>query len=233
VLTGKKVVVVGGSSGIGLATAALAKSEGAEVVIASRNVERLKAAAEKIAVAAIPTDVTSDESVAGLFKNLGPVDHVVVTAAQLRTGPFKTVSMDDVRATMDSKFWGAWRVARAADIRADGSLTLVSGYLSVRPRPGAAIVGAVNGALESLTRGLALELAPVRVNAVSPGTIDTPIRSSMPEAARREMLTKTASALPVGRVGEGDDIAKQILTFMTLGFATGSVVYIDGGALVV
>ena len=78
-----------------------------------------------------------------------------------------------------------------------------------------------------------MELAPVRVNAVSPGTIDTPIRSSMPEAARREMLTKTAAALPVGRVGEGDDIAKQILTFMTIGFATGSVVYIDGGALVV
>jgi NAD(P)-dependent dehydrogenase (short-subunit alcohol dehydrogenase family) len=233
VLTGKKVVVVGGSSGIGLATAELAKSEGAEVVIASRNAERLKTAAEKIGVAAIPTDVTSDESVAGLFKNVGPVDHVVVTAAQLRTGPFKTVSMDDVRATMESKFWGAWRVARAADIRAGGSLTLVSGYLSVRPRPGAAIVGAVNGALESLTRGLALELAPVRVNAVSPGTIDTPIRATMPEAARREMLTKTAAALPVGRVGEGDDIAKQILTFMTLGFATGSVVYIDGGALVV
>jgi NAD(P)-dependent dehydrogenase (short-subunit alcohol dehydrogenase family) len=233
VLKGKKVVVVGGSSGIGLATAELAKSEGAEVVIASRNAERLKAAAEKIAVAAIPTDVTSDESVTGLFKNLGPVDHVVVTAAQLRTGPFKTVAMDDVRATMESKFWGAWRVARAADIRAGGSLTLVSGYLSVRPRPGAAIVAAVNGALESLTRGLALELAPVRVNAVSPGTIDTPIRSSMPEAARREMLTKTAAALPVGRVGEGDDIAKQIVTFMTLGFATGSVIYIDGGALVI
>ena len=148
VLAGKKVVVVGGSSGIGLATAQLAKSEGAEVVIASRNAERLKAAAAKLDVTAIPADVTSDESVAGLFKNCGPVDHVVVTAAQLRTGPFKTVAMDDVRATMESKFWGAWRVARAADIRAGGSLTLVTGYLSVRPRPGAAIVGAVNGALE-------------------------------------------------------------------------------------
>ncbi|HEY6753488.1 MAG TPA: SDR family oxidoreductase [Pseudolabrys sp.] len=233
VLSGKKVVVVGGSSGIGLATAVLAKSEGADVVIASRNAERLKAAAEKCGATAIATDVTSDESVANLFRSRGPVDHVVITAAQLRTGPFKTVSMDDVRATMESKFWGAWRVARAAEIRAGGSLTLVTGYLSVRPRPGAAIVGAVNGALESLTRGLALELAPVRVNAVSPGTIDTPIRSSMPEDARRDMLTKTAAVLPVGRVGAGEDIARQILTFMTVGFATGSVVYIDGGALVV
>lgn len=232
-LAGKKVVVVGGSSGIGLATAERAKKEGADVVIASRNAERLKAVAQKYGVTAIAADVTSDESVANLFRSCGPVDHVAVTAAQLRTGPFKTVSMDDVRATMESKFWGVWRVARAAEIRAGGSLTLVTGYLSLRPRPGAAIVGAVNGALESLTRGLALELAPVRVNAVSPGTIDTPIRASMPEAARRDMLEKTAAALPVGRVGVGDDIAQQILTFMTVGFATGSIVYIDGGALIV
>jgi len=232
-LTGKKVVVIGGSSGIGLATAERAKKEGADVVIASRNAERLKAAASKIGVTAIACDVTSDESVTSCFRQCGPVDHVAVTAAQLKTGPFKTVSMDDVRATMESKFWGAWRVARAAEIRAGGSLTLVTGYLSLRPRPGAAIVGAVNGALESLTRGLALELAPIRVNAVSPGTIDTPIRASMPEAARRDMLDKAAAALPVRRVGVGDDIAQQILTFMTVGFATGSIVYIDGGALIV
>jgi NAD(P)-dependent dehydrogenase (short-subunit alcohol dehydrogenase family) len=232
-LSGKKVVVIGGSSGIGLATAERAKKEGAEVVIASRNAERLKAAANKIGVTAIACDVTSDESVTNCFRQCGPVDHVAVTAAQLKTGPFKTVSMDDVRATMESKFWGAWRVARAAEIRAGGSLTLVTGYLSLRPRPGAAIVGAVNGALESLTRGLALELAPIRVNAVSPGTIDTPIRAAMPEAARRDMLEKAAAALPVRRVGVGDDIAQQILTFMTVGFATGSIVYIDGGALIV
>jgi NAD(P)-dependent dehydrogenase (short-subunit alcohol dehydrogenase family) len=232
-LNGKKVVVIGGSSGIGLATAERAKKDGAEVIIASRNAERLKAAAAKIGVTAIACDVTSDESVANCFRQCGPVDHVVVTAAQLKTGPFKTVSMDDVRATMESKFWGAWRVARAAEIRAGGSLTLVTGYLSLRPRPGAAIVGAVNGALESLTRGLALELAPIRVNAVSPGTIDTPIRASMPEAARRDMLEKAAAALPVRRVGVGDDIAQQIVTLMTVGFATGSIVYIDGGALIV
>src|SRR6185369_15856295 len=170
-LAGKKVVVVGGSSGIGLATAEMAKREGAEIIIASRNAGRLDKVAETLNAIAIPADVTSDDSVAELFKRCGPVDHVVVTAAQLRTGPFKTVAMEDVRGTMEGKFWGAWRVAKSAEIRPGGSLTLVSGYLSTRPRPGAAIVGAVNGALESLTRGLALELAPVRVNAVSPGTI--------------------------------------------------------------
>jgi NAD(P)-dependent dehydrogenase (short-subunit alcohol dehydrogenase family) len=232
VLKGKKVVVVGGSSGIGLSTAELVKAEGAEVIIASRNADRLNAVAAKMGVTAIPADVTSDESVVDLFRACGPVDHVVVTAAQLRSGPFKTVSMEDVRSTMEGKFWGAWRVARSAEIRAGGSLTLVSGYLSIRPRPNSAVVGAANGALESLTRSLALELAPVRVNCVSPGIIDTPIRAAMPEAARLDMLAKTAAALPVGRVGVGEDIARQILAFMTIGFATGSIVYLDGGALI-
>lgn len=232
-LAGKKIIVVGGSSGIGLATAGLAKKEGAEVIIASRSAEKLNAAAAKLAVKAIQTDVSSDDSVAALFRQCGTVDHVVVTAAQLKTGPFKSVSMDDVRSTMDGKFWGAWRCARSADIRTGGSLTLVSGFLSIRPRPNSAIVGAANGALESLTRALALELAPVRVNCVSPGIIDTPIRAAMPEAARREMLDKTAARLPVKRVGLGEDIAKQIFAFMTNGFATGSIVYLDGGDLVV
>ncbi|MGC2084861.1 MAG: SDR family oxidoreductase [Bradyrhizobium sp.] len=231
-LVGKKVIVVGGSSGIGLATAELAHSEGADVIIAARNEQRLEAVASKLKLSAVTADVTSDESIANLFKRCGPVDHVVVTAAQLRSGPVKTVAMDDVRATMEGKFWGAWRVAREAQINAGGSLTLVTGYLSVRPRPNSAIIGAANGALESLARSLALELAPVRVNAVSPGIIDTPIRAAMPEQARREMLEKTAASLPVGRVGFGEDVARQILAFMTIGFMTGSIVYLDGGALV-
>src|SRR5882757_3954052 len=134
-LAGKKVAIVGGSSGIGLATAELAGREGADVIIASRNVDRLDAVATRLNAIAIPADVTSDDSVNDLFRRCGPVDHVVVTAAQLKTGPFKTVAMEDVRSTMEGKFWGAWRVARAADIRPGGSLTLVSGYLSVRPRP--------------------------------------------------------------------------------------------------
>ena len=225
----KKVVVVGGSSGIGYATAAMAQAQGAAVTIASRPGERLEAAAKQLGVSGVAADVTSDEAVENLFRTTGPVDHVVVTAAQLRTAPIKSLSMADARATMECKFWGAWRVARSAEIAPDGSLTIVSGFLSIRPRPGSAIVGAANGALESLVKSLAIDLAPVRVNAVSPGIIDTPIRAAMPEEARRKMLDTIAAGLPVKRVGVADDIARQIIAFMAIGFATGAVAFIDGG----
>ena len=225
----QKIVVVGGSSGIGYATAALAKEQGGEVVIASRPGQRLETAAKALGVKAIAADVTSDEAVENLFRQCGAVDHVVVTAAVLRTGPIKTLPIAEARATMESKFWGAWRVARSADIKPGGSLTIISGFLSIRPRVGSAIVGAANGALESLVRSLALELAPVRVNAVSPGMIDTPIRASMPEDARIALLKQIAAALPVKRVGLADDIALQIVSFMENTFATGSIVYLDGG----
>jgi NAD(P)-dependent dehydrogenase (short-subunit alcohol dehydrogenase family) len=112
-LKDKKVVVVGGSSGIGLSTAELASHEGAAVIIASRNAERLDAAAERLNAIAIPADATSDESIAELFRRCGPVDHVVVTAAQLRTGPFQTVKMEDVRAPWNRNS-GAPGASRAA-----------------------------------------------------------------------------------------------------------------------
>jgi len=232
-LKGKKVVIVGGSSGIGCGTAEMAKAQGAEVTIASRAGARLEAAAKSLGVKAIAADVTSDEAVAALFKATGPVDHVAVTAALLKAGPFKTQPIAEAKATMEGKFWGAWRVARAAEIRPGGSLTIVSGFLSIRPRPNSAIVGAANGALEALARSLAIDLAPVRVNAVSPGIIDTPIRAAMPEEARKAMLEKTAASLPVGRVGLAEDVAKQIIAFMDNGFATGAIVYLDGGGVLV
>ena len=184
-LASKKVVVVGGSSGIGLATAEMAKAQGADVIIASRSAERVKAAADKLGAKGLTCDVTDDGSVADLFKACGPIDHVVVSAAQLRTGPFKTVAMEDVRATLEGKLWGAWRCARAVDIKPGGSLSLVSGFLSIRSRSNSVIVSVANGALESLTRALALELAPVRVNCVSPGIVDTQLTRTGASSTRR------------------------------------------------
>jgi NAD(P)-dependent dehydrogenase (short-subunit alcohol dehydrogenase family) len=231
-LQGKTVVVVGGSSGIGYATASTAQAEGADVIIASREGERLRNAAQSLGVRGISADVTSDEAVRKLFATLGSVDHVVVTAAVLKAGHIKKSSIDDAKATMESKFWGAWRVAQFAEIVPTGSLTLVTGFLSIRPRPNTAIVGAANGALESLVRSLALDLAPVRVNAVSPGIVDTPIRAAMPEESRLAMLNQVAESLPVGRVGLAGDIAQQIIAFMRNGFATGSIMYLDGGGAI-
>jgi NAD(P)-dependent dehydrogenase (short-subunit alcohol dehydrogenase family) len=228
-LENKKVVVLGGSSGIGLAAAELAKSHGAEIIIASRQRERLDRVAAEIGATAIVADITSDEDVRNLFERCGPVDHVVLTAATLNTGPFMSLSMEKARETMEGKFWGTWRVARMAEFRPGGSLTIVSGFLSIRPRLEAAVVGAANGAVEALVKSLAIEMAPIRINAVSPGIVDTPLRAGMPEEARRAMLDDIAAALPVGRVGTADDIARQIVTCMEVGFMTGSVIFLDGG----
>jgi NAD(P)-dependent dehydrogenase (short-subunit alcohol dehydrogenase family) len=133
---------------------------------------------------------------------------------------------------MNSKFWGAYRVARAARIAPKGSLTLVSGYLSIRPRKGAAIQSAINAAVEGLARGLALELAPVRVNTVSPGLVDTPLLDRFGDA-KQGMLAQAASGLPVGMVGEPEHIARQIIACMTNAYMTGSTIYLDGGGLMV
>jgi NAD(P)-dependent dehydrogenase (short-subunit alcohol dehydrogenase family) len=162
----------------------------------------------------------------------GPWDHVVVSAAQTPTGPVRTLGLADANAAMESKFWGAYRVARAAKIKDGGSLTFISGFLSVRPSAAAVLQGAINAALEALARGLALELAPVRVNAVSPGLIATPLWSSMDDENRKAMFAETAARLPGRRVGRPEDVANAVLFLATTPFATGSTVRVDGGGAI-
>jgi len=159
-------------------------------------------------------------------------DHVVVSAAQTKVGSVRSLSLTDAKAAMESKFWGAYRVARVARINDGGSLTLVSGVLSERPSATAVLQGAINAALEALARGLALELAPVRVNAVSPGMIETPIWDDLPREKRREMFESTAAKLPVRKIGQPDDIAKAVLFLMTTTYSTGSTVRVDGGGVI-
>lgn len=233
-LTGQRVLVLGGSSGIGLAAAARAAEAGAEVTIASRSKAKLDAALAGLGpkARAAVLDTGDEAAVEAFFAEGTPWDHIVVSAAQTPSGPVRSLGLANARSAMESKFWGAYRVARAARIREGGSLTLISGFLSVRPSASSVLQGAINAALEALARGLALELAPVRVNAVSPGLIDTPLWSRLPGDKRDAMFARAAETLPARRMGQPEDIANAVLFLITTPFATGSTVRVDGGGAI-
>ena len=137
--------------------------------------------------------------------------------------------MQDAHEAMSSKFWGAYHVGRSARIRDGGSLTFVSGVYSIRPNKQAVLQGAINAALEALARGLALELAPVRVNTVSPSLTATPLWDRLGAPARDKMFKDKAAQLPAGRIGQSDDIASAILFLAGNPFATGATLLVDGG----
>ncbi|WP_237479198.1 SDR family oxidoreductase [Lichenibacterium dinghuense] len=229
-LTGRRVLVVGAGGGIGGAAAALFARAGARVVAAGRPGPKLDAAAAGGEAAAL--DFLDAAGVERFFAGREPFDHVVVAAAATKSGSVAALPLDAARASMDGKFWGAYHVARAAKVVDGGSITVVSGFLSRRPSAGAVLQGAINAALEALARGLALERAPVRVNAVSPGLIDTPLWGGMPEADRAAMFARTAERLPARRVGRPEDIARAIVFVATNPFVTGTTVTVDGGGTI-
>jgi NAD(P)-dependent dehydrogenase (short-subunit alcohol dehydrogenase family) len=204
------------------------------VTIASRSQAKLDAALTRLAgnTRAVVLDTSDEAAVDCFFTDEAPWDHVVVSAAQTRTGPVRTLALADAKAAMESKFWGAYRVARGAKIKDGGSLTFVSGFLSVRPSASSVLQGAINAALEALARGLALELAPVRVNAVSPGLIATPLWAGMADDKREAMFAGAAQRLPARRVGQPEDIANAVLFLATTSFATASTVRVDGGGAI-
>jgi len=230
-LEGQRVLVVGGSSGIGRATAEIATQAGARVAIAARSEERLLRAAAEIggATETLVADILDDVSIASLFDRR-EWDHVVVTASAVRIAPVREIPLETALASFDSKFWGFYRIARHANIRAGGSLGVVTGYLATRPVAGRALMSAINAALEALTRGLALEMKPVRVNAVSPGLVATEMWAGMPEAEREALFSRTAAAYPAGVIGQPEDVAAQLLLLASSPYATGTVVTLDGGA---
>ncbi|RFU49598.1 SDR family oxidoreductase [Paraburkholderia sp. DHOC27] len=228
------VLIVGGSSGIGAATAQSFAAQGAQVTIASRSTAKLDAIAKQIGadVTTATLDFTDDASVEAFFANQTAYDHVVVTAGETPTGPVRVLSLADAYAAMNSKFWGAYRVARVARIREGGSLTLVSGFLAVRPSKMSVLQGAINAALEALARGLALELSPVRVNTVSPGLIETPLWSRLDAERRTKMFEDAAARLPARRVGQPEDVARAVLYLASNPYASGSTVLVDGGGAI-
>jgi NAD(P)-dependent dehydrogenase (short-subunit alcohol dehydrogenase family) len=231
-LTGRRVLVVGAGGGIGRATAEAFARAGAHVVAAGRPGASLDAAAKAADGEAAALDFIDDAGVEAFFAGREPFDHVVVAAASTKTGPVGTLPLADARASINSKFFGAYRIARSATIRDGGSLTFVSGFLSTRPSATSVLQGAINAALEALARGLALELAPVRVNAVSPGLIDTPLYAGMSSEGRQAMFEGAAKRLPARRVGQPEDIAQAILFVATNPYVTGTTVTVDGGGTI-
>ncbi|MGW2826707.1 SDR family oxidoreductase [Streptomyces sp. NPDC001443] len=232
-------IIIGGGSGMGLALARTLLAEGMDVTIVGRTADRLTTARAQLErsghgkigkIGTVVADMGREEDVAALFAQVERVDHVVVTAADAtgvygRTADIATAT---ARSVVDTKLLGAWLVGKYASGRVTGSITYTSGINAYRPNGSNTIMAAANGALASLAYGLAIELAPVRVNVVSPGWVDTAIWNQLgmdKEAAFAEL----AGRLPARRVGTPDDIAQAFSSVMHNGFITGTVLHVDGG----
>ena len=237
-LNGKRIVVLGGSSGIGLAIAQAASREGAAVVIASSNRARLDKA-----LATLPTnaeglvaDLGDEAAVRALFGKLGAFDHLAFTAGEaLQLAPLADIDVAAARQFFSLRYWGAFLAAKygAGSIRPGGSIVFTSGIAGQRPRAGWALGASICSAMEGLTRALAVELAPIRVNIVSPGVVRTPLWGGMTDEDRENLYRQTAAALPVGHVGDAAEIAEAYLYLMRQSYGTGQVVVVDGGAVLV
>lgn len=239
-LAGKHVVVVGGASGIGFAVAEGARDQGARVTVASSQAPRIEAAAARLAdgaqqgqVQGLVVDVRDEAGVAGFFEQVGPFDHLAFTAGDWggRAGPVRDVDIEAAQAALAVRFWGAVRVVKHASrsIAADGSITLTGGVLAHRPMKGAPLTTAFAGAQEHLVRGLAVDLAPVRVNLVAPGLVLTDPVKSMPQAMRDAFTAR----LPLPRPATPAEAAEAYLYLMRGGYTTGQVLLVDGGTSVV
>ncbi len=225
-LSGQRVLVVGGRSGIGLAVAKQAHNQGARVVVASRSAaERRQALADLIApgIEAHSLDVTSDTQVEAALRAIGRIDHLVFTARpEIQSKPFLEIDPEQAKSACDTKFWGQYRVIRHAlrFLREDGSIVLTSGIAGDKVFRNSSTMAIINGATEALCKSLAVELAPVRVNAVSPGFVE-PKTPSIVEYAKR---------FPSGRLASEDEIANAYIHLLEATYMMGVTMVVDGGA---
>ena len=234
----KKVVLLGGTSGIGLAVAKAEIAGGASVVVASSRRAKVYEALAALGHRAEGEVVNlSDEAqIRQVFSRLGPFDHLVYTAGEsLQLGDLRSTDLTAARAAFELRVFSAMAAVKhaAASIRPGGSVTLTHGIAGARPQKGWTVAASICGAIEAFTRALAVELAPIRVNAVSPGFVRTPLWSGIRESQREAMYRDLAARLLVGRVGEADDIAETYLYLMQNEFSTGQTVVVDGGGVLV
>ncbi|MEJ5280558.1 SDR family oxidoreductase [Pseudomonas sp. MYb541] len=229
-LNGKTVIVIGGSSGIGAAVAKAAAARGAQVVLAGR---RLVPGVEN-GLRSEPVDVTDSASLERLFESVGRFDHLVYTSGpSVRAKTLIETDLVEAQENFNVKLWGSLRAIQLAlpYLNEHGSISLTSGQLGRKSVAGQFIKTGINAATEALVKQLAKELAPRRVNAISPGVIDTPAYAGLAEDQRLAMFAKAGSALPVGRVGHAEEVAAGYVLAMENGFMTGAVIDIDGGGL--
>lgn len=238
-LEGKRVLVVGGGSGIGYAVAEGAARAGAAVTLASTSLERVRAAAGRLGgqAQAAALDVTDEPAVAAYFAGCGGFDHIVTTAGDwggMRRGPLADLDLAAASEVFKVRFWGALALAKhgAAVLPAGGSFTLTDGMIAHRPTKGSAVSTAMAGAIEHLTRALAVELAPVRVNCVCPGLIRTEVWDALiADAAQRDaQLERMTGRQLVPRVGAPAEAAEAYLYLMRGGYTTGQVLQVEGGS---
>jgi NAD(P)-dependent dehydrogenase (short-subunit alcohol dehydrogenase family) len=234
----KRVVILGGSSGIGLAVAEQTASQGAKVVIVSSNAERVQKAVESLGDNARghTVDLSDESAIENFFAKFGAFDHLVFTAGDsLHLHDLATTDLKEARRAFELRYWAALAAVKygSTNIRKGGSIVLTTGIAGQRPRKGWVVAASVCGTIEALTRALAMELAPIRVNAVSPGVVRTNLWQNMTAAEREGLFESVGSSLPVGRVGEAHDIAQAFLFLMQEEFSTGQTLVVDGGTVLV
>ncbi|WP_040809443.1 SDR family oxidoreductase [Nocardia concava] len=234
-LDGQHVVILGGTSGIGYAVAAATAARGAKVTVASSRQENVDRAVAELptGVTGVVADLADANRIRTLFDELGSFDHLVYTAGEpLLLSPVAELDIDAARKFFELRYFSVLTAVQAAapHLRADGSITLTTGTAGPRPVPGSSVTSSVCGAVEALTRALAVELAPTRVNAVMPGVVRSPLWN-FPEDLREQFYADTAANTPLRRIAEVDDIAQAFVFFLTQPHATATILPLDGGAV--
>lgn len=236
-LRGKTVLICGGTSGIGLSTAIQATASGAKVIIVGRNAVRARSAAERYGLSGWrAADINVQPEVDLALSNIIAVDHLVLAAGGNAIGGCRETEVAQLRHVFDERVWAALGVIRAVGsrLRSNGSITLISGAVANRPDAfGTAVLGAACAAMNALARGLAVELAPVRVNALSPGHINTPGLWASVGGAYEAYVAAVSRGLPLRRMGTAEQAGAGALFLMSNGWMNGATLHVDGGCRLV